>query len=149
MAVLFLGYAFAQTDLSVNSCADEPQLISGPSVFSATIQFVNSTDQTVRVYWRNFNGQPDIAGLPAGVFRGAFTLVFSDGSIRTVGITLVLTARSASPTGERAASGCTPMRLLPILTSLGVDFNVPASWPIPIETAWRTIAAMLWYRERS
>lgn len=56
-AVLCIGYAYAQTDLSVNSCSDEPQLISGPGVFAATIQFINSTDKTVRVYWRNYNGQ--------------------------------------------------------------------------------------------
>ena len=34
--------------------------------------------------------QPTLAGVPAGVYRGAVALVFSNGSIRTVGILIVI-----------------------------------------------------------
>ncbi len=76
--------------------------------------------------------QTDLAGLDAGVRRGALTLVFSDGSLRTVSLLLVV-----APAGSRqnliTQAGCTPTRLLPVFTLLGEQFNVPAAWPSPVE----------------
>lgn len=83
--------------------------------------------------------QPDVSGLAAGVYRGVLTLLFSDGSVRTVSLLFVVTASGSGPSlkgGEetrRDAGGCVPTRLLPIFTSLGVDFNVPLGWPASLE----------------
>jgi uncharacterized protein (TIGR03437 family) len=76
--------------------------------------------------------QADVAGLTAGVRRGALTLVFSDGSIRTVSLLLVVTAASPS-TASRAADGCAPRQLLPVFAMLGEQFSVTAGWPSPVE----------------
>jgi uncharacterized protein (TIGR03437 family) len=76
--------------------------------------------------------QPVIAGLAAGVYRGAITLVFSDGAVRNISILLVIAPAGTKPAGVRQATGCTPARLLPLLTSLGTGFSVPASFPASI-----------------
>jgi uncharacterized protein (TIGR03437 family) len=84
----------------------------------------------------NLSIQPNIAGLGPGVWQGALTLRFGDGSLRVVNVALVL--RSATPTGspkERLAGGCTPSKLVPLFTSLGSSFSVPASWPSALEMA--------------
>ena len=81
--------------------------------------------------------QPSLSGLPAGVYRGAVTLVFSDGSVRGVAVLLVVapsgTASPASVKNRETTSGCTPTRLLPLATSLGSNFSVPAAYPAAIE----------------
>jgi uncharacterized protein (TIGR03437 family) len=82
--------------------------------------------------------QPDVSGLPAGVYRGVLTLLFSDGSVRTVSLLFVVTAAGTGPAvkdgpAHRDAGGCVPARLLPLFTSLGVDFNVPLGWPASLE----------------
>jgi uncharacterized protein (TIGR03437 family) len=84
----------------------------------------------------NLAVQPNIAGLGPGVWQGAITLRFGDGSLRVVNVALVL--RSATPAGspkERLAGGCTPSKLVPLFTSLGSSFSVPASWPSALEMA--------------
>ncbi|HYL77458.1 MAG TPA: hypothetical protein VEU96_24805 [Bryobacteraceae bacterium] len=79
--------------------------------------------------------QPMFGGLNAGIYRGAIVLIFSDGSIQTVGILIVIAPPGTkSGSAERAASGCTPTQLLPLVTSLGANFNVPASFPASIAT---------------
>ncbi len=83
--------------------------------------------------------QPDVSGLSQGVYRGVLTLLFSDGSVRTVSLLFVVTASGSAPASKdgegtrRDAGGCAPARLLPIFTSLGVDFNVPVGWPAALE----------------
>jgi len=82
--------------------------------------------------------QPNTTGLPAGVRQGTFTLQFGDGSLRTVDVALVLRAGPAAKalnmtSAVRSAAGCTPARLVPIFTSLGSDFAIPASWPSALE----------------
>jgi uncharacterized protein (TIGR03437 family) len=83
-----------------------------------------------------FAVQPNIGGLGPGVWQGAITLRFGDGSVRVVNVALVL--RSGQPAGsskQHLAGGCTPSKLVPLFTSLGSSFSVPASWPSALEMA--------------
>src|SRR5437868_11240508 len=48
--------ALAQVELPRLACSQEPSLISLNGDTATTIQFNNRTDQTVRIYWRNYNG---------------------------------------------------------------------------------------------
>src|SRR5437867_3911070 len=56
-AVFTVACAYAQADLSATSCAEEQLLTSSVGRVPASIEFKNATNQTVRVYWRNYNGQ--------------------------------------------------------------------------------------------
>lgn len=83
--------------------------------------------------------QPTFVGLAAGVYRGAITLVFSDGGIQTVAILIVIAPAgtvlgSSDGMATTPATGCTPTKLLPLITSLGSNFNVPASFPTALQT---------------
>jgi uncharacterized protein (TIGR03437 family) len=81
--------------------------------------------------------QPNVAGLTGGVRRGVRTLLFADGTVRTVNILLVLSTGGTSPSPKtlpEAISSCTPTRLLPLFSSIGEQFSVSASWPTSIET---------------
>ena len=80
--------------------------------------------------------QANTTGLSAGVRQGTFTLQFGDGSLRTVDVALVLRAGPAANSAKIHSTttvGCAPARLIPIFTSLGSDFNIPASWPSALE----------------
>src|SRR5579863_951448 len=76
------------------------------------------------------------AGLAAGTYNATIALTFSDASTRVISLLLLVTSgttASAVRTGPSpAATGCTPTKLLPVLTGPGNGFNVPASWPTPI-----------------
>ena len=81
--------------------------------------------------------QPGTGGLSAGVRRGVLTIAFSDGTLRTVDLILVLVPGDLTP--QRALpiarnGGCNPTELIPVFTLLGNQFNVSVAWPIPIET---------------
>jgi uncharacterized protein (TIGR03437 family) len=79
--------------------------------------------------------QPSLAGLTPGVYRGAITLVFSDSSIRPIAILLVVAPPGTKPNAiHAAAAGCAPSQLLPVITSLGANFSIPAGWPALVET---------------
>ncbi|HYL78843.1 MAG TPA: hypothetical protein VEU96_31930 [Bryobacteraceae bacterium] len=83
--------------------------------------------------------QPTFAGLAPGIYRGAITLVFSDGGIQTVAILIVIAPAgtvlgSSNGMATTPAAGCTPTKLLPLITSLGSNFSVPASFPTALET---------------
>jgi uncharacterized protein (TIGR03437 family) len=84
--------------------------------------------------------QPDFGTLAPGVYRGALTLIFGDGEIRSVGILTVIAPSGTSPITpatedhssqpQPRATGCTPTTLYPIFTQLGSGASVPAGWPI-------------------
>ena len=79
--------------------------------------------------------QPDTTGLPAGTYNGILTLAFEDGTVRTVTILMVLTPATQSGSAAfRPAAGCTPTRLLPVVTTVGNDFNVAVAWPLAVVT---------------
>jgi uncharacterized protein (TIGR03437 family) len=105
--------------------------IDGQSWFSsspagATVRPGQPVDVEVRV---------DTAGLARGIRRGVLTLLFQDGSIANVNIILVLIGGASGSTvsGRRFAEGCTPSMLLPVISSLGTNFTVPAGWPSTVE----------------
>jgi uncharacterized protein (TIGR03437 family) len=80
------------------------------------------------------------AGLSPAIRQGVLTLFFQDGSVRTVNVLYLLvtggvSSQSAGLSHPLATSGsCTPTKLLPLVTSLGSQFTVPAEWPNTIET---------------
>ena len=79
---------------------------------------------------------PQIGGLPAGVV-GSLTLIFSDGVTRTVAIRLILAPAGSTAAGSPAtfsartqtAAACIPTTLVPVFTTLGDGFSLPATWP--------------------
>ncbi|MCH8268284.1 MAG: hypothetical protein IH846_12260 [Acidobacteria bacterium] len=82
--------------------------------------------------------QPNIRALSAGFREGLLTLAFSDGTVNTVKMALVLgasegTAQRMPPVARLA--GCSPATLHPVFTLLGNHFNVSAAWPVPIEVS--------------
>jgi len=83
------------------------------------------------------NIQPN-ASLPAGVLTGSVTFTFSDATTRVVSLVAVVAAGlsggSIAPFGEQGrAATCTPTKLLPVFTLLGVNFTSPVAWPANIE----------------
>ncbi len=86
--------------------------------------------------------QPTLAGLPAGVYRGALTLLFpQDNTSRVIDVVLVVTPalnlaasedRKAA-SSQRAADACTPTKLVPVFASLGSNFSSTVAWPSAVE----------------
>lgn len=75
------------------------------------------------------------AGLTPGVRRGVLTLLFQDGAVQTVNVLYVVAGAGGGKAGAqmRAAEACIPAKLLPLVTSLGSSFTVPAGWPASLE----------------
>ncbi len=86
--------------------------------------------------------QPLTSALAAGVYNGELTLQFSDGFIRRVGLRTIVAPAPASASAistlePRVSGGCTPTQLIPIITTLGQSFGVPAAWPVMLESEVR------------
>jgi uncharacterized protein (TIGR03437 family) len=81
--------------------------------------------------------QPAIAKLATGIYRGALTLLFSDGSpAQVVDLLLLVVGPGSGVTAEdrRAeAAGCTPTQLLEVSRTLSSNFVSPASYPTQLE----------------
>ena len=80
--------------------------------------------------------QPNLTGLAAGVYRGSIT--FKCPGQDSTSLSLLLTVAPAAPSSgpsdvRAAASSCSPSSLSLLITSLGDNFAVPASWPSPLE----------------
>ncbi len=73
------------------------------------------------------------AGLTPGIRRGVLTLLFADGAVRTVNLLFALGNEAAADAQRDAEQTCTPTRLLPLISSLGAGFTVPAGWPTPLD----------------
>jgi uncharacterized protein (TIGR03437 family) len=74
--------------------------------------------------------------LAAGVYTGSITATFGDGSSHVVSLAAVVAAGATSGAAsvtQRAASGCTATKLVPLFVVLGANFSGPAGWPAPIE----------------
>ncbi|MCH8268921.1 MAG: hypothetical protein IH846_15530, partial [Acidobacteria bacterium] len=80
--------------------------------------------------------QPGIGGLSGGVRQGVLTILFTDGSIRTVNLLLALAPEGTTTQrlGPIANADCAPRELLPVFTFLVNRANVSAAWPVPIQT---------------
>ena len=123
----------AQTTQVFNPTTSPLMFTTTPSVPSGSVWFKQQpASGTVSP------GQPLIiavqpaAGLSAGVYPGTITFQFSDGSVRAVNLLWVV-APGGSTSAARAAAGCTPTKLLPVLTLLGLNFTSPVAWPTPIQ----------------
>lgn len=85
--------------------------------------------------------QPKIAGLAPNVYSGEVGVQFSDGKTRHIAVVLIVVPASVSANAFQAAaaaphataSTCTPTKLIPVFTQLGVGFSTVAAWPTPIE----------------
>ena len=84
---------------------------------------------------QSFTIQPTVATLPAGLYKATLTLSFSDGTIRTVNLLLVVAPGGTgfSSAFRGANTSCTPTTLLPVFTLVGDIFSVPAAWPTAVE----------------
>ncbi len=84
--------------------------------------------------------QPLTSNLPPGVYNAQLTFQFSDGNVNRVGLRTIITpapaatGSDASKAEPHTAASCTPSQLVPVITVLGQSFNVPAAWPIALET---------------
>jgi uncharacterized protein (TIGR03437 family) len=86
-------------------------------------------------------------GLTTGVYIGNLTLLFSDAITQTVYqrrvavVVIVVSSLGGAARGgdsgasafEPRAAGCTPSKLIPVMTQLGDGFKVAAGWPSPLE----------------
>ncbi len=74
--------------------------------------------------------------LQPGVYPGSVTLAFSDSSKQIVSLVLVVTPSIPGPNvpagGHAATPGCTPTKLIPLLTSISSGFTAEAGWPVPV-----------------
>ncbi len=75
--------------------------------------------------------QPQILGLDPGAYTGTINFQFSDGSLASVDVLLILTATPPDQLGRRA-TGCQPTTLYPAFTALPRQFSVPAAWPVSL-----------------
>jgi len=82
------------------------------------------------------------SGLAPGVYTGNLTLIFSDATTQTVYqrrvavVFIVVSSAGASLRGPGFAPhavGCTPTKLIPVMTQLGDGFKVASAWPTPLE----------------
>jgi uncharacterized protein (TIGR03437 family) len=78
--------------------------------------------------------RPQTRSLRAGVYRAVISLAFSDGSIRSVAIKLVVAGSmtDAGLTSRDATPGCTPTRWEPLFTTLPDTFSAQTGWPTPL-----------------
>ncbi|MDQ2947205.1 MAG: putative Ig domain-containing protein [Acidobacteriota bacterium] len=78
-------------------------------------------------------------GLQAGVYTANLRIAFSDGTVKNVGLLLVVAAGASSSTSSfsssvrAAGSVCSPTKLVPQIRQLESNFNKPAGYPTPIE----------------
>ncbi len=129
----------SQTVLVYNSTASPVSFTSSRTFIDGKDWFVHvpSGGTVIKGQPARILVQPSIAGLSPGVRRGALNVQFSDGSVRAIDILLVLTSGGASPQSlkddRHSLDGCSPSALLPVFTSLGQDFSVPAGWPVAVQ----------------
>ena len=76
---------------------------------------------------------PLIAGLLPGVYQGALSLAFSDGSVRALAIRLIIAAgppvEAHNSTPAATAASCTPTTLVPVFTTVADTFVIPGGFP--------------------
>jgi uncharacterized protein (TIGR03437 family) len=79
--------------------------------------------------------QPNFSTLSEGIRRGAITLIFDDGTIRTVSVLSVAAAplSATSKTGERQLASCRSPRLNLTFTQIGDGASARIGQPFPIE----------------
>jgi uncharacterized protein (TIGR03437 family) len=74
---------------------------------------------------------PSSGTLAAGVYRGSIKLTFGDGTAQTLDVLLVASP-AAGASAQRAATTCTPIKLLPQLQSIASGSLAPVGWPTSV-----------------
>lgn len=73
------------------------------------------------------------AGLQPGPYYGGVTFAFGTAGVRTVNVTLIVTAAgTSSHEVSHATPGCTATQLIPAETGLLGNFSAPVAWPTPL-----------------
>lgn len=81
-----------------------------------------------------FSVQATPGSLAPGVYRGAVTIQFSDGSpAQLVSVLLLVPPTSEPAKALRPVFACTPQKLVAVTRTLGANFTSPVGWPSPIE----------------
>ncbi len=122
---------------SAETFATQAATTDGANWLSVTLASGTVTPTQTTTLTVNIRG----TGLAAGTRQGIVTLFFEDGSVRTVNVVYVLAAGGVTsqrtspghPVPQLSTGSCTPTKLLPLLTSLGAQFTVPAAWPNTLE----------------
>jgi uncharacterized protein (TIGR03437 family) len=126
-----------------------PQNFNITNLTSSALKFSTATSNTPKFFsvapatgsiaaasTATFTVTPNVTGITAGVYNGTIVFTFGDGSSQTVTLLLVVSATATADARPRATTpappSCTPSKLLPIFTSIGIGFNTPTSWPVPI-----------------
>jgi uncharacterized protein (TIGR03437 family) len=83
---------------------------------------------------------PNLSGLPPGIRHGTLRMGFSDGSVRTLSVTSIVPATSASAVirakdAPRDAGTCTPRALVAQFISPEANFTVTGSAPVSLRVA--------------
>jgi len=81
--------------------------------------------------------------LPSGIYPGSISFQFSDGSQRVLSLLWVVassgntssSSRRPSSAGPLVTTTCTPSKLEPLFTQLGVNFSSPVAWPTEIQAS--------------
>jgi uncharacterized protein (TIGR03437 family) len=86
--------------------------------------------------------QPNVAGLAGGVYRGSITFSFSDGSVRSMSVALVLVPggnASIARAGREAArdTACIPKSLAPVFTQ--IPSGVPSAVGFPSQIGVKVV----------
>ena len=125
--------------VQVYNIAAAPKTFSSSAVFaSSTLNYLPGEATLALNAPTTIVVQPDTTGLTPGEYRAHLTLQFSDGRVRDVRIHIIVTNAPPSPADEEAhlaaRANCSPTKLIPTLTSLGPSFNVPAGWPVALQS---------------
>lgn len=77
--------------------------------------------------------------LTPGVYTGGVNFALASAAVRTVNVTLIVTALPPAPQAVQTSSAaqpkaatCTPSKLVPTQTGLTNNFAQPAAWPVPL-----------------
>ena len=131
------GTAPASQSFTLTTLSTSPVSFTGTASFGGPSWFTVTSASGTTVSGKPAAVQivPAITGLAAGVYNGNITFAFSDNSVQSVQLLLVLSAgggnRPNAPGGR--AAGCAPSKLLLLFTSLGSGFSITTGWPSPVE----------------
>jgi len=77
--------------------------------------------------------QPFTGQVEAGEYPGQVALQFSDGRVRQIDISVVVTESADDAGLSKRQGGCVPTKLLPAMRTLGDNFAVSAGWPVGLQ----------------
>lgn len=142
--------------LVFQSGATQPRNVSVYSSSASDLNYQASATTTDGANWLSVSptiglassGSPGMStvsvnttGLARGVYTGLVSYDLSSSEVRSVNVTLIVTAAGAAATvragrteatPEAASASCTPSQLVGTQTGLNNNFAQPAGWPTPL-----------------